>query len=229
MSRSRTAVFTQLDQFLWRMARKGSAGLGDLCCALLLERSLVDRVPVPRERSGVALRLATPDDIDMICKLYSDDPWLWLGSAQDSWSSARALYVDRLSRGERCYLAFVDGELGHINWTCSRWGDALPGQPIWLRPGEVYTTDALTPAKFRGRGLHAFVLGTMLNDARDRGARHAYTLGQLDRPDALKGLYSLGWREIGRVTYFQRHGRDSAVYLSRRGITAPLFRQQGGD
>lgn len=216
---------TPLDQVLWRWARKGAARVGDLCCALLLERSLVDRVPV-RARGDVSLRLATQDDVDMICNLYSDDPWLWLGSGPDSWSRARQLYADRLARGERCYLAFVDGELGHINWTCCRWGDALPGQPIWLRPGEVYTTDALTPVKFRGQGLHALVLGTMLNDARDLGARHAYTLGQLDRPDALKGLYSLGWREIGRVTYFQLRGRDSAVYLSRRGVTAPLFRER---
>jgi hypothetical protein len=198
--------------------------MGNLCCALLLERSLVDPVPV-RDRPEVALRLAMPDDIEMICRLYRDDPWLWLGSEGGSWESARGLYSDRLARGERCYLAFVDGELGHINWTCRRWGDALPGRPLWLRPGEVYTTDAFTPAKFRGRGLHAFVLGTMLNEARRLGARHAYTLGQVDRPDALKGLYALEWREIGRVIYFQPRGRDAAVYLFRRGITAPLFRQ----
>lgn len=225
MSRSPKIEARRPGRLPWQVARKMAAPFGELCCALFLERSLVDRVPAASERSGVTLRLAGADDVDMICKLYSDDPWLWLGSGPDSWSSARALYADRLSRGERCYLAFVDGELGHINWTCYRWGDSLPGQPIWLRSGEVYTTDALTPARFRGQGLHAFVLGTMLNDARDLGARHAYTLGQLDRPDALKGLYSLGWREIGRVTYFQPRGRDSAVYLSRRGVTAPLFRQ----
>lgn len=223
MTRSSTATATRPRDILWQIARKGTAPLGDLCCALLLERSLIDPVTV-RERGDVALRLATVDDIDMICRLYRDDPWLWLGSEAGSWESARGLYGARLARGERCYLAFVDGKLGHINWTCLHWGDALPGRPLWLRPGEVYTTDAFTPEPFRGRGLHAFVLGTMLNDARELGARHAYTLSQVDRPDALKGLHALGWQEIGRVVYFQPRGRDAAVCLSRRGITAPLFR-----
>ena len=210
----------------WQWSRGAIAPWGDLCRALLLERSLVDPVVLKRPPTQIDMRLATADDIDMICALYKDDPWLWLGSETQSWEAGRSLYSDRLSRGERCYLAFVAGELGHINWTCYRWGDALPGRPLWLGPGEVYTTDALTPVKFRGRGLHAHVLGTMLNDARDLGARHAYTLGQVDRPDALKGLYALGWQETGQVTYFQPRGSDRAYVLSRRGNTAPLFRDQ---
>ncbi len=200
---------------LWQLARKGAAPIGDLCCALLFERSLTDPAPSVPNTLGASIRLATEDDVDTICELYAGDSWLWLGS--------RDLYLDRLRRGERCFLAFVDGVLAHVNWTCFQWGDALPGLPLRLRPGGVYTTDAFTPPPFRGKGVHALVLGRMLDDARAAGARHAYTLGQLDRPDAHKALLALGWREIGRVVYFQGRGRSSAVFLWRSGNPAPLF------
>jgi len=200
---------------LWQGARRCAAPLGELCCALLFERSLADPPPPVPNALDASIRLATEDDVDTLCALYAADAWLWLGS--------RDLYRDRLRRGERCFLAFVDGMLAHVNWTCFQWGDALPGVPLRLRAGEVYTTDAFTPPRFRGKGMHALVLGRMLSDARAAGARHAYTLGQLDRPDAHKGLLALGWREIGRVVYFQRLGRPGATFLWRRGDLTPLF------
>jgi GNAT superfamily N-acetyltransferase len=200
---------------LWQCARKCAAPIGDLCCVLLFERSLADPPPSVPNTLDASIRLATEDDVDTICELYAGDTWLWLGS--------RDLYRDRLRRGEKCFLAFVDGVLAHVNWTCFQWGDALPGLPLLLRPGEVYTTDAFTPPRFRGKGVHALVLGRMLNDARAAGARHAYTVGQLDRPDAHKGLLALGWREIGRVVYFQRTAGSSAIFLWRRGDVSPLF------
>jgi len=200
---------------LWQWARRSAEPLGDLCCALLFERSLLEPMPSMPNILDLSIRLATEDDLDGICRLYAGDDWLWLGSLD--------FYRDRLRRGERCYLAFAGRELAHVNWTCLHWGDALPGRPLLLRQGEVYTTDAFTPAAFRGKGVHALVLGHMLSDARSYGARQAYTLGQLDRPEAHKGLLALGWREIGRVVYFQRRGRSGAVFLWRRGTTAPLF------
>lgn len=200
---------------LWRWARKSAEPFGDLCCALLFERSLVETSPLVANTAGASIRLAAEDDLDMICGLYAGDAWLRLDS--------REAYGDRLRRGERCYLAFVDGAIAHVNWTCFNWGDALPGRPLRLKPGEVYTTDAFTPADFRGKGIHALVLARMLADARSGGARHAYTLGQLDRRDAHKGLLMLRWQETGRVVYFQRHSRSDATVLWRQGNTAPLF------
>ncbi|MBV8394246.1 MAG: hypothetical protein JOY81_13780 [Alphaproteobacteria bacterium] len=200
---------------LWQWARKSAAPFGDLCCALLFERSLAAPPPTVANALGAAIRLATEDDLDMICALYSGDTWLWLDS--------RDAYRDRLRRGERCYLAFVEDAVAHVNWTCFSWGDTLPGRPLRLGPGEVYTTDAFTPVPYRGKGMHALVLGRMLADAHAGGARHAYTLGQVDRRDAHKGLLALGWQETGRVVYFQRRGRSDAVFLWRQGNTAPLF------
>ena len=68
------------------------------------------------------------------------------------------------------------------------------------------------------------MLGTLLDQARRQGARHAYTLGQLDRPDAHKGLRALGWQECGRVYFFLPRGAVRTPFLLRRGMTQPLFR-----
>lgn|SRR5690348_4395763 len=208
---------------LWRLAQVATSPFGELSCGLLFERSLANPIPSADNRLQASIKLADESDLDAVCDLYAGDPWLWLGSnPQDR--SARARYVDRLRRGELCYIASVEGRIAHVNWTCFSWGDALPERPIMLRPGEIYTTDAFTPEPFRGKGLHALVLGTMLRDARERGFRHAYTLGQLDRPDALKGLNALGWENCGQVIYFLPRGRAKSLFLSRRGTTEPLFR-----
>jgi hypothetical protein len=208
---------------LWKLGRDAMSPFGELCCAIFFERSLEQPVSRAANPLQASIRLADELDLDEICGLYAGDPWLWLGRGPDD-PTARSLYVDRLARGESCYLAIVDGRIAHVNWTCFTWGDALPGHPIRLRPGEIYTTDALTPGPFRGKGLHALVLGTMLSDARAKGFRQAFTLGQLDRPDALKGLRTVGWRECGRVVYFLAHGATKTALMLRGGHVAPLFR-----
>ena len=146
----------------WQWSKQVTAPFGELTCALFYERSLAEPVRPPANPLGASIRLAEEADLDTICQLYVDDPWLWLGDGPRD-QAARGLYLDRLRRGERCFLAFVDGVLAHANWTCFTWGDALPGHPIRLRPGEVYTTDAFTPQAFRGKGVHGLVLGTMLD------------------------------------------------------------------
>ena len=207
----------------WQLSKRATAPFGELTCALFYEHSLTERVRPPPNQLGASIRLAEEADLDTICRLYADDPWLWLGDGPRD-RTARDLYLDRLRRGERCFLAFVDGVLAHANWTCFTWGDALPGHPIRLRSGEIYTTDAFTPQAFRGKGVHGLVLGTMLDQAQRQGARHAYTLGQLDRPDAHKGLHALGWRECGRVYFFLPRGAARTPFLFSCGKTEPLFR-----
>jgi GNAT superfamily N-acetyltransferase len=204
------------------------APCGDLTCAVLFERSLIPDLPeAPDPRRPAVLRLATEADIDGIARLYAGDPWLYLGegpATPDTHDSARRLYLDRLRRGELCFLAVSGDTIAHINWICFSWGDFLPEQPIRLHRGEVYTTDGLTLPAFRGHGLHAFVLRAMLAHARERGYAHAYTLGREDRPAALKGLAQLGWSVCGRVVYFLPRGGTKAWFLGRQGNVEPLFR-----
>lgn len=213
--------------WLARLWGRALAPCGELGCDMLLERSLLDDLPAAKPDAKVTLRLALPADLDEIIRLYSPDSWLSIVEGPpmpDSHEKARALYLDRLRRGELCFLAMSGDAIAHVNWSCFTWGDALPDQPIRLRTGEVYTTDAFTLPAFRGKGLHAFVLRAMLAHARANGVRHAYTLARVDRTATYKGLFQLGWRECGRVIYFLPRGHIKAWYLWRQGKLEPLFR-----
>lgn len=213
--------------WLARLFGRALAPWGELGCDVLLERSLLDDLPAVKADAEATLRLALPADLDEISRLYSSDPWLYIVGgppAPDSHEKARELYLDRLRRGELCFLAMSGDAIAHVNWICFTWGEALPDHPIRLHNGEVFTTDAFTLPAFRGKGLHAFVLRAMLAHARARGDRHAYTLARIDRTDTFKGLFQLGWRECGRVIYFLPQGHTKAWILWRRGKLEPLFR-----
>jgi hypothetical protein len=200
---------------------------GELCCDILFELSLAEPLADVRPRVDVEIRLATVADLDLICATYAPHPFLFLGELAPDGSvpeHVRALYADRLNRGELCFIATVDGEVAHLNWTCLTWGDALPGRPIRLERNEVYTTDAVTPAAFRGRNIHAFVLRTMLMHARSLGRDTAYTLAGAARPEGHKGLRRVGWREIGRVWYWLYGNGYKTFILARRGRLDPLSR-----
>jgi len=212
---------------LYRLCARVLARWGELGCDDLLERSLEDDLPEVKPRAEVTLRQAVPADLDEINRLYSSDPWLYLGNAPptpDALEKTLALYVDRLRRGEVCFLAICDSAIAHVNWICYKWGDALPEHPIRLRRGEIYTTDAITPPAFRGKGLHVFVLREMLAHARAQGCRHAYTLARVDRDDVYNGLFRVGYRKCGRVIYFLPRGRTKGWFLWRQGNLEPLFR-----
>jgi len=212
---------------LARMFGRALAPFGELGCDVLLERSLQDDLPPVQPHPEVMLRFALPADLAEISRLYSSDPWLYIleGPAlRGGLGEARELYLDRLRRGELCFLAMSGDAIAHVNWSCFAWAEALPEHPIRLRKGEVFTTDAITLPAFRGKGLHAFVLHAMLTHARAQGIRHAYTLARVDRTDTFKGLSQLGWRECGRVIYFLPRRRTKAWFLWRHGNLEPLFR-----
>ncbi len=200
---------------------------GELGCEDLLDLSLEQELPAVQPIAGVLLRQAVPADIDEIIRLYATDPWLfladWAPTPGDP-DQTRELYLDRLRRGELCLLAMIGDAVAHVNWSCFSWGDTLPEQPLRLRPGEVYTTDAITAPAFRGRGLHTLVLRAMLDHARQRGVRRAYTLARVDRGATYKALFEVGYRRCGRLIYFQPKGKTKALIVSRQGNLEPLFR-----
>jgi GNAT superfamily N-acetyltransferase len=209
------------------MSGRALSRWGELGFDVLLERSLTDDLPAVATDAEVTLRLARPADLEEIIRMYATDPWLYIGEwppTPGSHERAHELYLDRLRRGELCFLAMSGNAIAHVNWICFSWGDVLPEHPIRLNKGEVFTTDAFTPPAFRGRGLHAFVLRAMLAHARERGDRHAYTLGRVDRTDTYPGLLRLGWRECGRMIYFLPWGRTKAWFLWRQGKLEPIFR-----
>lgn len=209
---------------LWERLKRALTPGGELCCDILFERSLLAPLPQPKAQLDVTLLQATEFDLDAICRLYSSDSWLYLGETSTD-PGARNLYLDRLRRGELCFMAFSGAEIAHVNWICRHWGDAIPGHPVRLLPGEVYTTDAFTLEPFRGLGLHALVLRAMLARAQACGAHHAFTLARSDRTNSHKGLLALGWKECGRIVYFLPRGGRAPWFLWRKGRLDPLFRE----
>jgi hypothetical protein len=82
--------------------------------------------------------------------------------------------------------------LARINWTCLDWVEALPGMPIVLEPGEVFTTDAFTLPAWRGKGVHGAVLIEMLRLAARAGNRRAFTLVDLENARSRHGVPRTG-------------------------------------
>jgi GNAT superfamily N-acetyltransferase len=212
----------------WQAVNRRTAPLIEFSCDILLERSLLDPLPEPRCDVKLDIRLATTADLDLICATYAPYPYLFLGDLAPDGSvppDVRQLYADRLDRGDLCYIATADGELAHMNWTCFSWGDVMPGCRLPLAPHEIYTTDGVTTAAFRGKNVHPFVLRAMLQYARERGRTHAFTLASWERVESLKGLYRLGWHEAGRVYYLLYADGYKSLPLFTRGNVEPLFRQ----
>jgi hypothetical protein len=211
----------------WRTVNRWTAPIGEFSCDVLLERSLLDPLPEAKTDVKLEVRTATAADLDLICATYAPYPYLFMGDlAPDGTVPAdvRQIYADRLDRGELCYIATSGGDLAHMNWTCFSWGDVMPGWRLDLTAYEIYTTDGVTTAAFRGKNVHAVVLRQMLVHARERGRTHAYTLASWERDDSMKGLFKLGWNEAGRVYYWLYGDGYKSAPLFTRGDVDPLFR-----
>jgi hypothetical protein len=224
---------------IWTALARLLSPLGTVSLEMLLERDLTTTVEPISARIPVAIREAMDADLDSITFLFSKDSYLYLGDEPISQSTnrgrgavdravepkAREPYRDRLRRGEKCFLALVGSEIAHVNWLCFSWGEAIPGHPIFLQPGEVYTTDAFTPNKFRGQNIHAHILSEMLRYAQKKGYCPAYTVTRLARPDSMHAFYQLGWHTVGNLLCFIPRKTDRSWLLKLFGRIDPLVRQ----
>jgi hypothetical protein len=204
--------------------------LGRLSVELLLRRDLHQAIPAISTKIEVTIRPATERELYHVARLYSGDPYLYLGDAPLAGEEAAAsekravdLYRQQMRRGEKCFLALVGGEIVHVNWICFRWGEALLGRPLILQPGQVYTTDGFTVERYRGRNIHAAVLGEMLRYAQRAGCHTAYTMSRPDRRATFPGLYQLGWGIIARIFCFTPRWSQICWILRVSGTTDGLF------
>jgi hypothetical protein len=235
-----------MDQVLWHFLWKPLTNLvqpfGTLTVEVLLFRDLTQPLQPISSDFDVVIRLAAEADLTWVTQLYSGEPYLYLGHDQlrgragdhldgekPSGVDASALkaYRDRIRRGEKCFLAFVGAEIAHVNWLCFSWGEeAVPGHPIILRPGEAYTTDALTLEKFRGENIHAVVLREMLRTAQLAGCYRAFTVTQVERHRSFRALSQLGWQVHGRFLCFTARNSGKSRLIGLRGSIEPLLRDE---
>jgi GNAT superfamily N-acetyltransferase len=211
---------------VWGGVVRLSTPFAHISIDLLYVRDLNQVIRRPEARVPVTTREADERDLDMIVRTLSQDSYMYLGSSfsiPDRFS--REPYAKRLERGEKCYLAFVGGELAHINWTCFTWGDAVLGYPVVLRPGEIYTTDALTLPRYRGLGIHGAVLGEMLQRAQAMGCRRAFTMSSLDHIASYKIFEGMQWRLQGCLFSVRFRLARTATILRLCGSIEPLLRK----
>jgi len=150
------------------------------------------RRPLPslRPPTGVTIAPATPEQVLDVVQLRRRE-------ANDD---RAVLYRDRLQRGQKCFVAAIDGEVVGCNWTC--FGTEPDGSLVYeLGSDEVLTADAYTSVAHRGRSIHAALLHAMLAWAQQAGYARAYTYRTLGNPAPLKALRLLNWQPTGGLRY----------------------------
>ena len=219
----------------WKVLVKLVAPLGELSIEILYEKDLTPEIAPLPSRLDVTIREASEDDIDLILALEGlpleghavlQNP---SGETQQIDETEVSLigkqYRERLSRGEKCFLAFAGPELVHSNWLCRKWGEAVPGHPVILLPGEIYETDAFTAPAWRGWGLQKFVHNEILRYGRSVGCHRAYTMANLYKVRSRRGTLSLGYRLYGVLLYFLPRRIERVFLVRLRGRWDVLFRE----
>lgn len=151
---------------------------------------------------SVAIRRASPADVDALCEL---EKALFLN---DAWS--RELFVDELGHPFSYYLvAEEDAEIvGYAG---------LRAAPANADQGDIQTL-AVVPT-FRGQGLGRKLLGQLIVEAEERGVRALFLEVRADNPVAIALYDSVGFHEIDRRHgYYQPDGVDAVVMVRADGM-----------
>lgn len=142
-------------------------------------------------------------------------------------------FAARLADGMVCYVAKVDGRVIAYNWARYRSGED-EGDSIVLGSREVYTTDAFTAPKFRGRKVHTQTLAFIMQTAKAKGYSDIWTLVSARRRDSWKTHRRLGWRRSGIVLrvrvrdLIRLRARSPYVVLACVGSPRPLAMRRSG-
>jgi hypothetical protein len=217
-SRATAATFREDGPLLllWRILVKLVSPIGRLGVSVLYEKDLTLEIPPVEARVPATIRHGTEEDIDAVLALQG----YTLGAEIDEGEitfEQRRIYLDRLRRGETCFLVFVDSELVAFDWMCRQWGEAIPGFPIILDPGEFYGAEAFTATVWRGLDLHKFVNNSMLRFAQSIGCHRCYTMADLVTWRSHRNLRRLGYDVLGVVLWFRLKGTQKVLVLRLQG------------
>lgn len=198
-ARNTVATFREdgLWLLLWRIIVKLVAPIGELGVHILYEQNLTSPIAPVEPRVAATIRLATETDVEALLRLQRYMP------GDDATDEQRGKYLERLRRGETCFLVYVRCDLAAFDWMCRQWGEAIPGFPIVLDPDEFYGAEAFTSPLWRGLDLHKFVNNYMLRFGQSAGCRRCLTIVDLVTWRSHRNLRRLGWRLLGVVLWFR--------------------------
>jgi GNAT superfamily N-acetyltransferase len=213
---------------LWKLLVRLCRPVGEVAVEILLAKDLSADIPPRTARVPIEIRRLAKRDVAWIAaemaRADARDRNM-IGLANSSEANLVAHFSERLGRGDSGFIALCDGILAHINWTCLDWGEALPGMPIVLEPGEVYTTDAFTLPAWRGKGIHEAVLSEMLRSAARAGNRRAFTLVDLENARSRRGVLRTGWQTYGVAFYIKLRGSERILLFRLHGRLDPILRR----
>jgi len=201
---------------LWRILVKLVAPIGGLGVYVLYEKDLTLEIPPVEPRVPATIRHGTEEDIDAVLALQG----YTLGTEIDEEEitlKQRRIYLDRLRRGETCFLVFVGSELVAFDWMCRQWGEAVPGFPIILEQGEFYGAEAFTAPLWRGLDLHKFVNNSMVRFAQSVGCHRCYTAADLLVWRSRRNLRRLDYDLLGVVLWLKFKGTEKVLALRLKG------------
>lgn len=220
----------------WRALAKALSPFAEVSLQMLFEYDLAREIPDRPARIDCVVEQAGEADIRAIVLHRSPRPEprdQARSSGDDGRDQAleeRRLeaaceYVaDLMHAGEECFVARVDGEIAHSNWIRFPMCKQTAHSQIRLRAGEVYTTEGVTSVQWRGKGLHEAVNVRLLQRARSLGFERAYTITDLTKAGARRGVKRIGWRLRGYYLIVTVRGASRSRKLCLKGDVEPIFR-----
>lgn len=126
-------------------------------------------------------------------------------------------YLDRLQRGQMCFVALSSDDVVGCNWLA-----LAPDHegPVRIVPGagEVLCMDAFVAVAMRGRAIHTALQHAMLAWAREHGYTAAYTFMRYRDRKTEKTMRRMGWQQ----DKWPRYLIVSSPALQRLGIRQEL-------
>ena len=197
--------------WLWQMFMLIVAPFGDTLLYVFYRMDLTRPLQPFRARVPILVRLARPEEIEGVARMDEDS------------SALVELFRNRVRMRQLCHVAVIEDEIVGCDWVCPR-PELVPGGVVVPGPGEVYTTDAFTRPDWRGQNIHPEINYRMLQDAKERGYKTAYTLINVDNPRSWKAVKRVGWSWSGTFIWFRLAWTGKEYVWRLAGSLYPLSR-----
>jgi len=113
---------------------------------------------------------------------------------------------------------WIDGELAHVSWMIPHEHDVLlPVRNLKLQPGEAEITHAITPSRFRGRGMFPFMIGRLMELAREQGLTRVYALTGVGNTSSQRAITKAGFSRGGDIYRWIFPYLPGSPYVTWRG------------
>jgi GNAT superfamily N-acetyltransferase len=223
----------------WKIAVKLVSPIASVQHQILFETDLTQPVAERRPRVDCRIEAATEDDLDRITAMRFEPPPSVDPQVAVPDEFARAYYARQselfrdgfrenvrqcLRAGEMCFVARIGDEIAHINWVRFPGCTPVMRRPIRLLTDEVYTTDAYTAPRWRGKAVHEAVFTHMLRYASSLGFRRAYTITDLTKAESRRGVLRAGAKQRGHHLFITPRGWGRTWVVRLAGDIEPIIR-----